>query len=330
MRIAFFSTKSYDKEYFKLYSRKYNHDVVFFETNLTEKTANLVDGCDAACVFVNDKVDRATIEILAKFKIKGILLRCAGYNNVDIETAKKHNIKVMRVPAYSPEAVAEHALALIMTLNRKTHKAFNRVRENNFSIEHLVGFNIHEKTVGLIGTGLIGQAFANIMLGFGCKIIAYDIAPNQALINKGIHYVSLEEVFKTSDIISLHCPLTPETQYLINTETISLMKNGVMIINTSRGSLINTKDVIKGLKTQKIGYLGLDVYEQEEDIFFRDLSESVLKDETISRLMSFPNVLITSHQGFFTKEALGQIASVTLNNATALQKGEELVNEVVA
>ncbi len=328
MRIAFFSSKSYDKEYFKKYARSYNHDIIFFETALTEKTANLTEGCEAVCVFVNDKVDAETIANLAKLGVKGILLRCAGYNNIDLDATKKHNIKVLRVPAYSPEAVAEHSLALIMTLNRKTHKAFNRVRENNFSIEHLVGFNLFEKTVGLIGTGLIGQAFARIMLGLGSKVIAFDVHENESLKNLGVNYLPLDEVFKQADIISLHCPLTPETKYIINKENIAKMKDGVMIINTSRGALINTKDVIGGLKSQKIGYLGLDVYEQEEDIFFRDLSESVLKDETISRLMSFPNVLITSHQGFFTKEALGQIATVTLNNATALAKGEELVNEV--
>jgi len=329
MRIAFFSSKSYDKEYFKKYARSYNHDIIFFETALTEKTANLTEGCEAVCVFVNDKVDAETIANLAKLGVKGILLRCAGYNNIDLDATKKHNIKVLRVPAYSPEAVAEHSLALIMTLNRKTHKAFNRVRENNFSIEHLVGFNLFEKTVGLIGTGLIGQAFARIMLGLGSKVIAFDVHENENLKNLGVNYLPLDEVFKKADIISLHCPLTPETKSISNKEHIAKMKDGVMIINTSRGALINTKDVIGGLKSQKIGYLGLDVYEQEEDIFFRDLSESVLKDETISRLMSFPNVLITSHQGFFTKEALGQIATVTLNNATALAKGEELVNEVV-
>lgn len=329
MKIAFFSSKSYDKEYFKKQVRTTNHDIVFFDTALSQKTANLAEGCEAVCIFVNDKIDKETIALLAKFGIKGILLRCAGYNNIDINAAKAHNIKVLRVPAYSPQAVAEHALALIMTLNRKTHKAFNRVRENNFSIEHLVGFNLHQKTIGIIGTGLIGQAFADIMTGFGCKILAYDVYPNDVLKAQGVNYVPLEEVIKESDIISLHCPLNPATQYIINKENIEKMKDGVMIINTSRGGLINTKDVIRGLKTGKIGYLGMDVYEQEEDIFFRDLSESVLEDETISRLMSFPNVLITSHQGFFTREALDQIAAVTLNNLTALEKGEELVNEVV-
>lgn len=329
MRIAFFSSKSYDKEYFKKYARSYHHDIIFFETALTEKTANLAEGCEAVCVFVNDKVDKETISSLSKLGIKGILLRCAGYNNIDLDAAKEHHIKILRVPAYSPEAVAEHSLALIMTLNRKTHKAFNRVRENNFSIEHLVGFNLFEKTVGLIGTGLIGQAFAKIMLGLGCKVIAFDVYENENLKDLGVEYLSLDEVFQQADITSLHCPLTPETKYIINKENIGKMKDGVMIINTSRGALINTKDVIGGLKSQKIGYLGLDVYEQEEDIFFRDLSESVLKDETISRLMSFPNVLITSHQGFFTKEALGQIATVTLNNATVLENGEVLLNEVL-
>ncbi|MFD1628679.1 2-hydroxyacid dehydrogenase [Pseudopedobacter beijingensis] len=329
MRVAFFSTKSYDKEYFKKHSRRYKHDIIFYETSLSEKTVNLAEGCEAVCVFVNDHIDENTITALSKIGIKGILLRCAGYNNVNLEAAKKQGIKVLRVPAYSPESVAEHSLALIMTLNRKTHKAFNRVRENNFSIEHLVGFNLFEKTVGVVGTGLIGQAFAKIMLGFGSKVIAFDVYENEELKKKGVRYVSLDELFQQSDIISLHCPLTPETKYVINKDNLQKMKDGVMIINTSRGALINTKDVIGGLKSQKVGYLGLDVYEQEQDIFFRDLSESVLKDETISRLMSFPNVLITSHQGFFTREALDQIATVTLNNLTALQKKEELVNEVI-
>lgn len=329
MRIAFFSTKAYDKEYFKKSSQSSKHEIVYFDIALSAKTVNLTTGCDAVCVFVNDKIDKDTIEALSANGIKAILLRCAGYNNIDIKAAIRNNIKVLRVPAYSPEAVAEHAAALILTLNRKTHKAFNRVRENNFSIEHLVGFNLHGKTIGVIGTGLIGKSFASIMKGFGSKVIAYDIHESEELKALGVTYTSLDQLMADSDIISLHCPLVPQTQYLINKNTISKMKDGVMIINTSRGGLINSKDVIGGLKSGKIGYLGLDVYEQEADIFFQDLSESVLKDETISRLMSFPNVLITSHQGFFTKEALEQIATITLNNLTALQKGEELVNEVV-
>jgi D-lactate dehydrogenase len=328
MKIAFFSSKSYDKEYFNKINTQKEYQFLFFDIELNEKTTNLAEDCTAVCVFVNDIVNAETISALAKLGIKAILLRCAGYNNVDLNAAKEHQIKVLRVPAYSPESVAEHALALILTLNRKTHKAFNRVRENNFSIEHLVGFNLYGKTVGVIGTGLIGQAFANIMLGFGCKVIAYDIYENENLKSRGVNYVSLEQLFQSSDIISLHCPLMPATQYLINKNSIAKMKQGVMIINTSRGFLINSKDAINGLKTGKIGYLGIDVYEQEANIFFRDLSERVLKDEIISRLMSFPNVLITSHQGFFTKEALEQIATVTLNNLTALQKGEVLVNEV--
>jgi D-lactate dehydrogenase len=328
MKIAFFSSKSYDKEYFNKINTQKEYQFLFFDIELNEKTTNLAEDCTAVCVFVNDIVNAETISALAKLGIKAILLRCAGYNNVDLNAAKEHQIKVLRVPAYSPESVAEHALALILTLNRKTHKAFNRVRENNFSIEHLVGFNLYGKTVGVIGTGLIGQAFANIMLGFGCKVIAYDIYKNEDLKSRGVNYVSLEQLFQSSDIISLHCPLMPATQYLINKNSIAKMKQGVMIINTSRGFLINSKDAINGLKTGKIGYLGIDVYEQEANIFFRDLSERVLKDEIISRLMSFPNVLITSHQGFFTKEALEQIATVTLNNLTALQKGEVLVNEV--
>lgn len=328
MKIAFFSTKAYDKEYFNKSNKENEHEIVYFDIALSAKTANLTKGFNAVCVFVNDTVDQQTVEAIAACGVKAILLRCAGYNNVDVKTASANNIKILRVPAYSPQAVAEHAVALILTLNRKTHKAFNRVRENNFSIEHLVGFNLFGKTIGVIGTGLIGSCFAKIMNGFGCKVLAYDIRQDEELIKLGVNYGSQDQLLSESDIISLHCPLNPKTQYLISKNTISQMKNGVMLINTSRGGLINTKDVINGLKSEKIGYLGIDVYEQEAAIFFRDLSESVLKDEIISRLMSFPNVLITGHQGFFTKEALEEIATVTLNNLTALEKGEDLINEV--
>ena len=328
MNIAFFSTKSYDKEYFNKVRAKYRHEILYFDTALNAKTANLAQGCNAVCVFVNDKIDEETIRILAKINVKAILLRCAGYNNVDITAAQKQGIKVLRVPAYSPEAVAEHALALMLTLNRKTHKAFNRVRENNFSIEHLVGFNLHGKTIGVVGTGLIGTAFARIMSGFGCKVLAYDVQENAELKKNGVIYTSFDDLIQQSDVISLHCPLIPETQYLINQTAIEKMKNGVMIINTSRGGLIHSADIIEGLKTGKVGYLGIDVYEQDADIFFQDLSESVLKDETITRLMRLRIVLITGQQGIFTREALEQIAHVTLENLTALQNGNELLNEV--
>jgi D-lactate dehydrogenase len=257
-----------------------------------------------------------------------IALRCAGFNNVDLKAAQEAGIKVVRVPAYSPEAVAEHALALILTLNRKTHKAYNRVREGNFSLERLTGFNLTGKTVGVIGTGRIGAAFSSMMKGMGCRVLAYDKFPDEKLIHQGLAYVNLEKLLSDSDIISLHCPLTPETAYLINRQTLSMMKTGVMLINTSRGALIHTDDVIDSLKKRQVGYLGIDVYEQEEKLFFRDLSEQILEDDHIARLMTFPNVLITAHQAFFTREALTQIARTTLANLEAVQSGSEETNEI--
>lgn len=326
MKVVFFSTKSYDKEYFNKFNE--THQITYFEVPLSKETVSLTEGFDAICAFVNDKIDKETIEKIAENGIKIIVLRCAGYNNIDLEAAKENNIKIFRVPAYSPEAVAEHSIALILTLDRKTHKAFNRVRENNFSIENLTGFNLFGKTVGVIGTGLIGKAFCKIMLGFGCKVIAYDINQSDDLKKIGVEYKSLDQVLDTSDIISLHCPLNPQTFHLINHETIAKMKKGVMLINTSRGGLIDTQTVIEGLKSGVIGYLGIDVYEQEQDIFFKDLSESVMHDDLLSRLMSFPNVIITGHQGFFTKEALEQITKVTLDNLTNFENGKLSDNEV--
>ena len=246
-----------------------------------------------------------------------------------MEAAEKYNIKVVRVPAYSPEAIAEHSLALILTLNRKTHKAYNRVREGNFSLNRLIGFNLYKKTVGIIGTGKIGIAFCKILVGLGCTVIASDPYPSEVLLNLEVQYQSIEEVFKQADIISLHCPLTPTTKHVINKKSIALMKEGVMIINTSRGGLINTADVIEGLIDGKIGYLGIDVYEQEENLFYKDLSESIIQDDFILRLNSFPNVLITAHQAYFTKEAMAEITMTTLNNIAAFQKGKALINEVV-
>ncbi len=328
MRIAMFSTKSYDQEYFEKYSEIYNHSFSFFETALNKNTANLTLGFDAVCVFVNDKIDKDTIEIISKNGINLIAMRCAGYNNVDIKAAKSNNIKIVRVPAYSPEAVAEHSVALILTLNRKTHKAYNRVREGNFSLKNLIGFNLYKKTVGVIGVGQIGTAFCRILKGFGCRIIAFDISKSEELINLGVEYLPLNEVFKQSDILSLHCPLTPKTKHIVNRQSLSLMKKGVMIINTSRGGLINTADVITNLTNQKIGYLGIDVYEQEENLFFEDLSESIIQDDLILKLNSFPNVLITSHQAFFTKEAMDKITITTLENFNAFEKRQTLKNEV--
>ena len=328
MKIAVFSTKSYDQEYFEKYKNKYDYDFSFFETSLNNETARLTQDFDVVCVFVNDTIDKTTIKLLSEHGVKLIALRCAGFNNVDVESAKKHNIKVVRVPAYSPEAVAEHAMALILTLNRKTHKAYNRVREGNFSLKGLIGFNIHGKTVGVIGTGTIGANFCKILKGFGCKIIAFDIAKSDELMDLGVEYLPLDDIFEQSDIISLHCPLNEHTKHIVNKKTIALMKEGVMIINTSRGALIDTVAVIKGLSDKKIGYLGIDVYEQEENLFFEDLSERIIQDDLILRLNSFPNVLITSHQAYFTKEAMDEITTTTLKNIAAFDKNLELTNEV--
>ncbi len=318
MKITFFSVKPYDKEFFKKGNTNFNFDFTFFETHLGPHIVQAVEPTDAICVFVNDKVNKQVIEVLAQKGVKVIALRCAGFNNVDLEAAKANNIKVCRVPAYSPEAVAEHALAMMLTLNRKTHKAYNRVREQNFSLHGLLGFTMKGKTVGVIGTGHIGAELCKIMLGMGCHVIAYDVNQNPELLKKGVRYVPLEELLKQSDIVSLHCPLTQQTQHLINRSTLALMKKGAMLINTSRGGLIDTTAVIEALKQQQLGYLGIDVYEQEEKIFFRDLSENIIADDTLQLLMSFPNVLVTAHQAFFTKEALDQITQVTLNNVHQL------------
>ena len=330
MNIAFFSTKKYDQDFFDSTNTDFNHQLTFFETGLNEHTASLTKDFNAVCVFVNDDLNAATIDLLAKNGIQLIALRCAGFNNVDLKAAAEKNIKVVRVPAYSPQAVAEHAVALILTLNRKTHKAYNRVRENNFSLEKLTGFNLYGKTVGVIGTGIIGQCFAKIMLGFGCKVLAYDIKPNEKLKASGVEYVELEKLLKASDIISLHCPLNEHTHHLIDGNAFEKMKDGAMLINTGRGALIDTSAVVEALKSEKLGYLGIDVYEQESGLFFNDLSETVNKDDDFLRLMSFPNVLITGHQGFFTKEALEQIAQVTLQNLTDFENGAALENEVKA
>ncbi|MCL7764162.1 2-hydroxyacid dehydrogenase [Polaribacter sp. Z014] len=329
MKIAVFSTKSYDKESLEKHNIKGALSFTYFEESLNKKTTNLALGFNAVCVFVNDKLDSETIKKLAKNGIKLIALRCAGFNNIDLETAAENKITVVRVPAYSPEAVAEQAVALIMTLNRKTHKAYNRIREGNFSLEKLIGFNLHNKTVGVIGTGRIGEAFSKIMQGFGCKVVAYDLYENKELLKIGVDYLPFDELIKTSDIISLHCPLTPETHHLMNKKTFSKMKKGVMLINTSRGALIDSADAITALKSHKIGYLGIDVYEQEEKLFYKDLSEDIIHDDLILRLISFPNVLITAHQGFLTKEALEQIAKITIENISNFEKNIKTENEVL-
>ncbi len=327
MKITFFSAKPYDIEFFNNENEHFGFEIEYFETHLGPHIINAVTKTDAICVFVNDKVNAQVIESLARQGVKVIALRCAGFNNVDLAAAKSHGIQVCRVPAYSPQAVSEHAVAMLLTLNRKTHKAYNRVREQNFSLQGLLGFDVHNKTIGVVGTGNIGKAFCKIMLGFGCTVIASDLYPNDELKNLGVSYLPLPDVLSQSDIISLHCPLNDQTKYMINKETIKSMKPGVMLINTSRGGLIDSKAAIKGLKSGHIGYLGIDVYEQEEKLFFRDLSTQIIDDDVIQRLMSFPNVLITAHQAFFTEDALKQISDITLNNINTLLNGKQLENK---
>lgn len=322
MKIAFFSAKPYDKLFFDRFNASYGFTTEYYETHLGPHIVNAISDADVVCAFVNDKLHADVIEVLAKKGVRIIALRCAGFNNVDVEAAKKFHIAVCRVPAYSPEAVAEHAVAMILTINRKTHKAYNRVREQNFSLNGLLGYNLAGKTVGVIGTGKIGKAFTRIMLGFGCNVLATDIVRDSSLEEKGVQYVSLEELLSKSDIISLHCPLTKENHYLVNSQTLGLMKPGVTLVNTSRGGLINTADIIEALKTRRVGALCIDVYEQEETLFFRDRSSDIIDDDIIQRLMSFPNVLITAHQAFFTEEALAGIARVTLDSIDRISKGK--------
>jgi D-lactate dehydrogenase len=329
MKVAVFSTQSYEREYLERFNINPKHELVFFEASLNTDTTNLAEGFEAVCVFVSDKIDGTTIEKLSKLGVKLIDLRSAGFNHVDVVAAKEHHIKVLRVPAYSPQAVAEHAVALILTLNRKTHKVYNRVREGNFSLENLMGFNLYGKTVGVVGTGKIGTAFCRIMQGFGCKLIAHDVIESDELKAKGVEYMSFDEVLEKADIISLHCPLTAADKHLFNSISFGKMKKGAMLINTSRGGLIKTTDAIEALKSGQLGYLGIDVYEQEERLFFKDLSESIIEDDIIERLLSFHNVLITPHQGFFTHEALDQIAITTIKNFTDFEKGLLLENEVI-
>lgn len=323
MNIAFFSAQPYDKLFFTTHNETYGFSFEFYEASLSLQTVSLAKNMDAVCVFVNDKVDAEVIEKLKELHVRFIALRCAGFNNVDLVAAKEAGIQVCRVPAYSPEAVAEHAVALILTLNRKTHKAYNRVREQNFSLNGLIGFVLHGKTIGVIGTGKIGQAFCRIMLGFGCRVLAFDIVANRDMEALGVEYLPLIPLLQQSDIISLHTPLNDQTHHLLNQETISYLKHGVMLINTSRGALIDTPDIIVALKSGRIGSLGIDVYEQEEHLFFRDLSRNIIEDDIIQRLTSFPNVLVTAHQAFFTKEAMDQIAETTLFHLFSLRDGKK-------
>lgn len=328
MKVAIFNTKAYDREFFNLTNEKYQHELHFFEFSLNPKSAALASDFPVVCVFVNDLINRETLEILAQGKTRLIALRCAGFNNVDLQAAEEFGITVVRVPAYSPHAVAEHTIALILTLNRQIHRAYNRIREGNFSLNGLLGFDLYGCTVGIIGTGRIGRIVGEILTGFGCQILAYDLHQNNEFAQRYAKYVSLEEVFSQADIISLHCPLTPETYHIIDREAVSKMKSGVMLINTSRGGLIDTEAIINGLKSRKIGYLALDVYEQEENLFFEDLSNEIIQDDMFQRLLTFPNVIITGHQGFFTKNALENIADTTLANITDFEQGNSSPNQI--
>lgn len=319
MKIAFFSTKPYDQRFFEAANVSGEHELAFFETKLTVTTAALAQGFDGVCVFVNDPMDQAVLEQLAEQGCKLILLRCAGYNNVDLESAHRLGMTVCRVPMYSPFAVAEHTVALMLTLNRKVHKAYNRVREGNFAIDGLIGFDLNDKTIGIVGTGRIGQIFARICIGFGMHVLAHDLKPNPECESLGVSYVPFDELVAKSDIVSLMCPLTPQTHHLISTDAVDKMKPGVMLVNTSRGGLIDAKALIAGLKSGHIGSVALDVYEEEGDVFFEDLSDQVLQDDVLARLLSFPNVLITSHQAFFTREAMQEIARTTLANAKGFE-----------
>lgn len=329
MRILFYGTKNYDEQFFqKLLPQYPGIEIKFLEENIHTETALLAKGYDAICAFVNADLKGDVIEELHRQGVRLILMRCAGYNNVDLKTAQKYGIKVLRVPGYSPEAVAEHAMALVLTANRHTHKAYIKCRENNFALSGLMGVNLYQKTAGIIGTGKIGQAMARICKGFGMRVIAYDMYPNKNL--DFLEYVSLDELLATSDLISLHCPLTEETHHLINEKSIAKMKDGVILVNTSRGGLIKTEDLIAGIRDHKFFAVGLDVYEEETDFVYEDMSERILQTSTIQRVLSFPNVTMTSHQGFLTEEALTNIAETTLDNAKAFMDGKELVNEVLS
>lgn len=330
MKVAFFDSHSFEVNAFQTENEKYNHDVTFLQTRLMDQSAKLAAGFPCICAFVNDRLDRKTLQILSSNGTRLVALRSAGFNHVDLKAAEELSLKVVRVPEYSPHAVAEHAVALILSLNRKIHRSYNRVRESNFSLDGLVGFDLYKKTVGTIGTGRIGSVMARILSGFGCHVLAYDVSQDSKLEEIGVQFVTLQELLQKSDIISLHVPLTPQTHHLIDETALSLTKPGVMIINTGRGALIDTKALIQFLKSGHIGYAGLDVYEEEEGIFFENLSEQILHDDQLARLLTFPNVLLTSHQAFLTQEALSNIAQTTLQNISDFEDGRNLINEVCA
>jgi len=327
MRVAVFSTKPYDRSFLDAANRR-RHEFAYHEPHLSPDTAPLAAGAAAVCLFVHDHADAATIEALARLGVRGIALRCAGYNNVDLAAAARCGLPVVRVPAYSPHGVAEHAAALLLALDRRIHRAYSRVRDGNFALDGLLGFDLHGKTVGVIGTGRIGACFAQIMTGFGCRVLAHDVVENPAVRALGAAYVPLEQLFAEAHVISLHCPLTPQTHHLIDAAALARMRRGVYLINTGRGPLIDTPAVIKGLKSGRLGGLALDVYEEEEGVFYEDLSGAILADDQLARLLTFPNVIVTSHQAYFTQEAMTAIAETTLANLDDLAAGRACPNVV--
>ena len=328
MKVSLFSSKSYDETFFSTENEAIGHELVYYDFKLTPVSARLAAGSQAVCAFVNDHLDRETLEVLRAGGTELIAMRCAGFNNVDLVAAKALGLRVVRVPAYSPYAVAEHTLGLLLALNRRLYRAYNRVREGNFSLQGLVGFDIHGLTVGIIGTGTIGEKVIRLFNGFGCKVLCYDVVENEAIKALGAEYVPLEALFAQSDIISLHCPLLESTHHLIDEAAIAQMKPGVTVLNTSRGGLIDTTAVIEGLKSGRIGNLGIDVYEEEDNLFFEDQSGKVIQDDVFARLLTFPNVLITGHQAFFTSNALTQIARTTLQNLSDLEQTGRCDNEI--
>ena len=328
MKVGFFSAKQYDINHFDRINKTFGLQIEYFDYRLCLRTARLANGFEAICAFVNDSLCEEVLTELSENGTKVIAMRCSGFNNVDLEVAKKLNLKVVNVPSYSPESVAEHTVALMLTLNRKVHKAYQRTRDANFSLKGLVGFNMQNRNVGIIGTGKIGLATIKILLGFGCHVFAHDPNPNHAALDLGVQYVSLEEIFAVCDIISLHCPLTSENHHLLNKESFSRMKPGVMVINTSRGGLLNALDAMEALKTGQLGSLGLDVYENEVELFFEDKSNEIIQDDVFRRLSSCHNVIFTGHQAFLTEEALGAIASTTLTNIMQLSDAKHCPNEL--
>ncbi len=328
MKVAFFNAKPYDRRFFDAANAGHAHTIHYLEPRLDVNSAVIAAGHDTACCFVNDDASAPVIAQLAKAGVKHLALRSAGYNHVDVAAAEQAGLTVCRVPAYSPHGVAEHAIALMMTLNRRTHRAFNRIREGNFALDGLLGFEMRGRTAGVVGTGKIGESAARILLGFGCTVLAYDIHPSEELRSLGVRYVTLDDLWPACDIITLHCPLLPATEHLINADSLARMRDGVMLINTSRGKLIDTDAVIDALKTGRVGHLGLDVYEEEEALFFEDRSGDILHDDEFARLLTFPNVLITGHQAFFTRHALQEIAATTLTNLTQLERGEPCPNQL--